>query len=601
MVNINKKNSKLKQLSLILDPTKQDQLTKLLEKTDQLEQAKQKAEQEIKTKKAKLANLKNVYAHYRGAQKELASLGTTGSKNTYPVKGQKFLGDGTGTNEYSWETKITNHYPTTYTQGATTYDYSDNLYSQAIRLLAKVVYEVANIDKAKFSAKYIGTDKTTLENAIDHIKEQGTAIKQMNQKGGQELTKKTYDLPQTYTKEQTGTTNTPYTANPLQFASVFALLAKLNTDALISEVEDKNKITQTYTSSELADYGIKQLFNDLRDQTTFRTHWELPENPAGVETLIDELEEEKSTGGTRNAQLKADIEAQQEEVITKQTELITQAAEIKKFTAEILTKQRAELKKYNLAQGFIQTTSQDNRRPLIELHQIEQLLSNIRCLVNDGDETLPSDQTEEETAYTAVQQIIEKVNKLKCRLFAEYAYVSEGKYDNQQAITKIKEDYQLIGAKLIQLTERDSEALRDIEAALKQDTKKDGQDAFTNTASVNTLLKKICVLKTDGTIDKVNDDFLAFIKGKDDKLTSLTELIKEKDPAAKEVDSYELTAEDKKAGGNFEKFLYQTAIGKITEALLTKPVSENNGTGTPNTEPETAETKTDEEEKETTK
>ncbi|CAJ0918293.1 21732_t:CDS:2 [Entrophospora sp. SA101] len=573
MVNINKKNSKLKQLSLILDPTKQDQLTKLLEKTDQLEQAKQKAEQEIKTKKAKLANLKNVYAHYRGAQKELASLGTTGSKNTYPVKGQKFLGDGTGTNEYSWETKITNHYPTTYTQGATTYDYSDNLYS---------------VSGKKLNYYRRASDPfTSQKNAIDHIKEQGTAIKQMNQKGGQELTKKTYDLPQTYTKEQTGTTNTPYTANPLQFASVFALLAKLNTDALI-----------TYTSSELADYGIKQLFNDLRDQTTFRTHWELPENPAGVETLIDELEEEKSTGGTRNAQLKADIEAQQEEVITKQTELITQAAEIKKFTAEILTKQRAELKKYNLAQGFIQTTSQDNRRPLIELHQIEQLLSNIRCLVNDGDETLPSDQTEEETAYTAVQQIIEKVNKLKCRLFAEYAYVSEGKYDNQQAITKIKEDYQLIGA------------LRDIEAALKQDTKKDGQDAFTNTASVNTLLKKICVLKTDGTIDKVNDDFLAFIKGKDDKLTSLTELIKEKDPAAKEVDSYELTAEDKKAGGNFEKFLYQTAIGKITEALLTKPVSENNGTGTPNTEPghfdkyngeETAETKTDEEEKETTK
>jgi len=42
----------------------------------------------------------------------------------------------------------------------------------------------------------------------------------------------------------------------------------------------------------------------------------------------------------------------------------------------------------------------------------------------------------------------------------------------------------------------------------------------------------------------------------------------------KEVDSYELTEKDKKVGGNFEKFLYQTAIGKITESSLKKPTEQ---------------------------
>jgi hypothetical protein len=39
-------------------------------------------------------------------------------------------------------------------------------------------------------------------------------------------------------------------------------------------------------------------------------------------------------------------------------------------------------------------------------------------------------------------------------------------------------------------------------------------------------------MKTDkpDEVEKVNDDFLAFIKGKDDKLTSLSELIKHQEP-----------------------------------------------------------------------
>jgi len=46
------------------------------------------------------------------------------------------------------------------------------------------------------------------------------------------------------------------------------------------------------------------------------------------------------------------------------------------------------------------------------------------------------------------------------------------------------------------------------------------------------------------------------------------------------VDSYELTDEDKKAGGNFEKFLYECAIGKINYNSLAKPTEESNSNGT---------------------
>jgi len=42
------------------------------------------------------------------------------------------------------------------------------------------------------------------------------------------------------------------------------------------------------------------------------------------------------------------------------------------------------------------------------------------------------------------------------------------------------------------------------------------------------------------------------------------------------VDSYELTDEDKKAGGNFEKFLYECAIGKINYSSLKKPTEQEN-------------------------
>jgi len=156
------------------------------------------------------------------------------------------------------------------------------------------------------------------------------------------------------------------------------------------------------------------------------------------------------------------------------------------------------------------------------------------------------------------------------------------------------------------------------EAKIKQwKEKKDGQTAFNTVVSVNSLLKKVC-LEKDGKIEKVNEDFLTFLKGKDPELVSLEKLIEKKEPkevillihqweynklddtkkaekhlkyawselgGKQKVDEYKLTDEDKKAGGNFEKFLYECAIGKINYNSLEKPSeqeSPNNNNETQN-------------------
>jgi len=65
-------------------------------------------------------------------------------------------------------------------------------------------------------------------------------------------------------------------------------------------------------------------------------------------------------------------------------------------------------------------------------------------------------------------------------------------------------------------------ALKIIDASLEQaltddkitewKNKKNGQDALNNLASVKTLLEKVCEKKSDGTIEKVKDDFITEIK-----------------------------------------------------------------------------------------
>lgn len=144
--------------------------------------------------------------------------------------------------------------------------------------------------------------------------------------------------------------------------------------------------------------------------------------------------------------------------------------------------------------------------------------------------------------------------------------------------------------------------------------KKEGQDAFNNLTSLEKLIKKVCIFKKDAenkeVFDKINADFISFMTGKDSSLKTLTDLIDKKEPkevillihqwefnqldetkkkerylkfawselgGKKEVDSKDKLEDSEK--DNFDKYLYQCAIGKINEASLKKPTQTNDDTG----------------------
>ncbi|CAH1756438.1 13162_t:CDS:2 [Entrophospora sp. SA101] len=138
-------------------------------------------------------------------------------------------------------------------------------------------------------------------------------------------------------------------------------------------------------------------------------------------------------------------------------------------------------------------------------------------------------------------------------------------------------------------------------------SKKDGQAAFNNTASLETLLKKVCVFEKDADnqdkFKEINPDFLTFLTGQDAKLKTLTDLFQEKDPQAKherylkfawsekggqqKIDSKDKLEDDEK--DKFSEYLYECAIGKINENALTKPSEEQEDNPSPTPTEEKAE------------
>jgi hypothetical protein len=140
-------------------------------------------------------------------------------------------------------------------------------------------------------------------------------------------------------------------------------------------------------------------------------------------------------------ELTKQIKTKQTEITAKQTELKSKETEINKIVQEILTKKREELKKHNLEKGFKKDDNNDNRRDLTKLYIIKQLLLEIRYLENNGDTTQLSSQDQENNALTEITAILGDCDKYRLvDRFQSLAYVSggDGKYDNQQAITRIK-------------------------------------------------------------------------------------------------------------------------------------------------------------------
>ncbi|MCE8169300.1 MAG: hypothetical protein I3273_04215 [Candidatus Moeniiplasma glomeromycotorum] len=403
----------------------------------------------------------------------------------------------------------------------------------------------------------------------------------------------------------------------------------------------------------------QQLLTDIADNT-HSAHWELPESLSDLQDIADQIELKKISASGQIVELGRKLTEKQEELKTKTAEFATQEQELTALLGKILTKKREALGKFEISKGFENKTDsggEDNRRTESELFEIRDLLLQIRYLENDGDCTLESSVADENTALTKIEDIWSKSFSLwHSSSWDSIGWVKgtseQENYNrpNSEKIKIIKErkdvfftltyyhDKLVELEKLVKLTDRQIKIKTDLKAAIDQkspeenlqewrDTlkvldadlataftdekiakwkeEKDGKKAFDNTASIKSLLEKVCVKKADGSVEKINDDFISFLKGKDSKLESLSKLISEKSPeeviliihqwefnkledskkkerylkfawsdlgGKQKIDSKDKLEDSEKA--DFDKYLYQCAIGKINEALLAKPAEE---------------------------
>ncbi|CAG8447464.1 9426_t:CDS:2, partial [Racocetra fulgida] len=315
---------------------------------------------------------------------------------------------------------------------------------QAIQLLARVIYELGKIDKAD------------LINAIEAM--------------NKDLTIKTWDLPQTYTQEQAMGTNTPR-SNILDFDQY-----------LFTDLRSQNSVDNPFTHA---------------------THnYRLFESEKGVEKLEEDLDTKKMAACFRAGQLDKEISDGQKEIDDKQKEIDGKDAEIKTLVGEILTKKREKLNSYNIAKGFAKTSTEDNRREVMELVNINQLLLEIRYLENDGDATSISTVDAGNTALTEIETILAEAGYSGGQTtylvlqFRSLAYIDggDGKYDIQQAISRIKAGKE-----------------ENVSRAIKKHGK---------IVEVEALIKK--VIGSDG---KIKSEFLEEIKKSDATLVDLKTLL----------------------------------------------------------------------------
>src|SRR4051812_16951038 len=154
-----------------------------------------------------------------------------------------------------------------------------------------------------------------------------------------------------------------------------------------------------------------------------------------MEAILAEMEAKKISNATEQGLLAKQISEKSGEVKTKETDLKAKETELSTLIKEIVAKQREQLKGYNVSNGF----AGEHKRTKFELYQIQQLLENIRYLENDGDSTLPSSESTENTAYQQIADLLNQLlfgsNTYLIGIFENLAYKSaEEKPDFNQAI-----------------------------------------------------------------------------------------------------------------------------------------------------------------------
>ncbi|MCE8159343.1 MAG: hypothetical protein I3270_02525 [Candidatus Moeniiplasma glomeromycotorum] len=351
-------------------------------------------------------------------------------------------------------------------------------------------------------------------------------------------------------------------------------------DLAHSFTQDSNN--QTKLIAAFNDSPTQQLLSDLKTWTLdngFLTDgtFTLPESLEGMEDIMDELETKKINNSAEQAQIAKQIKAKNDELKTKQTDLTQKEAELGTLIKEIITKQRAKLTPYKISDGF----ADQHKRTESELWQIQQILKNIRFL-EKGEETSPSSETAENTAY---DQIVDLQNQLNpyfgkpwlVRYFADLAFKKDEKSDINQAIERIKAGkyadseskehkiYQDLAqfyshfeqkAQLVKLSEWEEQAQTALKAAIekKDDTEqlpdwqaklkaldplitetifteakmKDFQKHtnFGNISMIEGLFKKVMEADAnDATKFKVKADFIATLKKEDAEVDDLAKMI----------------------------------------------------------------------------
>jgi len=264
-------NDIVKSLAAVLNNTKKQQLNTLIDEIGTLSKDKNTLDKDLNSKVNQVKYLKSTLLHAKGADREIAritALGANGQRQMGNFIGERV--DGITTDYYrgeGWFQLVANYY-------ANLGD-NDNLYSvkeqsfqitedQVIKTLARVIYELGQIDTADFVAKHglTGTDKTQMESYLNHLRGQSQAIKEMNSKDGKDLEIKTWDLPQTYTHLDNYGARI---STSLNLEHTFNFIKKVS-DSLLTNLKQDNitaletwkiaKAGDAYTEAELTKYGV---------------------------------------------------------------------------------------------------------------------------------------------------------------------------------------------------------------------------------------------------------------------------------------------------------------------------------------------------------
>ncbi|CAG8447530.1 11313_t:CDS:2, partial [Racocetra fulgida] len=495
-------NTELKRLSLILDNQESDdkkskQLEKLLQEHTDLNNEQAEKQDQIRKTADERKQLLNIASYSREIEKEETRLTT--NSTTHNPRMKNFLGTANATNHFTPSSGTLNNLYKIKVNNSEI----ETTEEQILNTIAYLVQALKKVDHSDFTAKYNAKETDTAKQT--KVKDYLTRLQQQEIIIGNN----TYDFASTYQKfDKTPTFN---------YQEFFEFIELTHNQPFLKDLDaDKQKNIPT-GGKELADYGInidptkttlyktgseKQTL--AVDSVTDGTNYTLPESLTSIQELKDQLEMEKLGAAVKLVELKKTIEDKTQERDAKQVEIQVKEIQIDTLIREILSKKREQLTAHNISKGFAKTASEDNRRDIVELININQLLLEIRYLENEGDATAISTVDTENTALTAVEDITTKLYSCDgdCKLverFCNFAFVGgDSKLDIQKAIACIK-------------------------AGKYKD--KDGQvKKHGKIAEVEKLLKK--VIGTDG---KVKTEFIEEIKKSDATLVDLKSLL-QKEP-----------------------------------------------------------------------